>query len=92
MAFAAAYVIQFFVFLLVAHFQPFSRSTITALYVAYQPHEKSLGIARERIVQCTKKPTPAIFSRAFGKGGGFLQDGNYSGEATPGPLPNLAQR
>jgi hypothetical protein len=95
---AAAYVIQFFVFLLVAHFQPFSRSRITTLKVAYQPSEKSLGKPWERLVrdysQCfgdAKTNAREMFTGVWERGG-FLQDGNYSGEATPGPLPNLAQR
>jgi hypothetical protein len=44
---AAANLIQLFVFLLVAHFQPFSRGTIATLKAGYQPSGKPLGIGWE---------------------------------------------
>jgi len=89
---AAAYVIQFFVFLLVAHFQPFSRSRITALRLAYQPSEKSLGKPWERLVryvlaifwQC-KNQRPRNLHGRLGKGAGSCRTGTTPVKQRPAP-------
>jgi hypothetical protein len=46
---AAAYAIQRFLVLLVAHFLPFSRGEIATLNAAYRPSKKWLGKPREQL-------------------------------------------